>query len=53
MRGSPGSRFQPLPGKTAKSASPIASPGLGLRVCMHVSNHCGAAVGCQIVVPSD
>lgn len=34
---------QPFPGKTAKSASPVASPGQGLCLPVHVSHH---AWGC-------
>ena len=33
----------PFPGKTAKSASPIASPGQGLSLPLHVADHRGDA----------
>jgi hypothetical protein len=34
----------PYPGKTAKSASPIASPGQGVHSSMHVWDHVVAAL---------
>ncbi len=40
----------PYPGKTAKSASPIASPGQGVHSSMHVWDHdCGSAAGLQVI----
>jgi hypothetical protein len=45
-RGSLRLPIRPYPGKTAKSASPIASPGQGLCIPMHVADHrwgCGSS----------